>query len=187
LATERRALRVAVFGGADAAPSDPVYEAARGVGAALARAGYEVVTGGYGGVMEAASRGAREGGGVARGVTCEIFGARSPNEHLSHRHGTADLHERTRVLIELSDAFVVLPGKAGTLAELTFLWALDRAGSLGGSPVVLLGAVWAPFLAHLARWEMVERRQLDATFVAASAEDVVSSLEAAFAAARGKE
>jgi uncharacterized protein (TIGR00730 family) len=179
--------RVAVFGGSEALPGEPAYENARALGSALASAGFEVVTGGYGGVMEAASRGAREAGGRAFGVTCEIFSARSPNEYLSASRLTKDLHERTRDLIELSQAFFVLPGKTGTLAELAFLWALDRAGSLRGRPVLLIGDLWEPLLRHLARWEMLDEEQAARSLLVARIEDAVPALVAALEAAREKE
>lgn len=70
---------VAVFGSADPPEGDPLYELARTVGGLLVNAGYGVLTGGYGGVMEGASRGAAEAGGVAIGVTCAVFGDRAPS------------------------------------------------------------------------------------------------------------
>jgi uncharacterized protein (TIGR00730 family) len=176
--------RVAVFGGSEPREGDPVYESAREVGRLLAQSGYEVVTGGYGGVMEGASRGAREGGGRALGVTCDAFGGRSPNVYLTSSRSAPDLHERTRGLVDLADAFVVLPGKSGTLAELTLLWALDRAGSLGGRPVILLGDVWRQLLRHLREAQMIEEAQLAVTRVVDSAEEAVSILSAGLASGR---
>jgi uncharacterized protein (TIGR00730 family) len=169
---------VAVFGSSEALPGEPLYEAARHVGALLARGGSTVVTGGYGGVMEAASRGAREAGGSAVGVVCQGWSerGRSPNAYLSECVGTADLHERTRGLIERADAYLVLPGKSGTLAELTLLWALHRAGTLGDRPIVLLGPAWTPLLRHLVAWNMLEPPQLRATRVADTPEEAVALL-----------
>ena len=141
---------VAVFGSSEAHPGQAIYEEARRLGALLAQRGLTVVSGGYGGVMEAASRGAREAGGQAVGVVCDGWSerGRTPNPYLSERVGTADLHERTRRLVERADGYIVLPGKAGTLAELTLLWALHRAGALGDRPIVLLGKPWPPLLRH---------------------------------------
>ena len=169
---------IAVFGSSEAPPGDPMYEAARSVGALLARAGYDVATGGYGGVMEGANRGAREAGGRSIGVTCSIFAKREPNAFLDDVRDTASLHERQRVLIEIARGFVVLPGKSGTLAELTLVWALHRAGSLPRSPVVLLGAGWVHFLRHLVQAGMIEPEQLAITRAAASPEEAVAELDA---------
>ncbi len=132
---------VAVFGSGEPGPGDPLYERAREIGALLAERGVPVVTGGYGGVMEAASRGAREAGGEAIGVPCAQFRGRAPNRWLTRVLEEPDLLARTRRLVELSRGFVVLAGKAGTLAELAMLWALLRAGLLA-APVVILDETW---------------------------------------------
>ena len=167
---------VAVFGSADPPPGDPLYELARRVGGLLAAAGYGVLTGGYGGVMEGASRGASEAGGVAIGVTSATFSGRTPNRYLSDVREAPDLVTRTGALIESACGYIVLHGKSGTLAELTLVWALHRAGSLGPRPVVLLGAAWRPFLHHLVRGAMIEDEQLAITRVVDGPEEAVHEL-----------
>lgn len=168
---------VAVFGSADPQEGDPLYEPARRVGALLVDAGYGVVTGGYGGVMEGASRGAVEAGGAAVGVTCAVFAGREPNRFLTERRETADLVARTGALVDAACGYIVLHGKSGTLAELAFVWALHRAGSLGVRPVVLLGDAWRPFLHHLVRGAMIEDEQLAITRVADGPEEAVMALD----------
>jgi len=172
--TDERA--VAVFGSSEPRPAEPGYEVARELGALLARSGYTVITGGYGGVMEAASRGAREAGGRAIGVVCTIFDGRRPNDWLSEVIVSSDLHERTRLLIQRACGFVVLPGKAGTLAELAQLWALDRAGCLEARAVVLLGDSWKPVLDLLERDGMLEPSQVKLTRLARSPEEALTLL-----------
>jgi uncharacterized protein (TIGR00730 family) len=169
---------VAVFGSSETGPGEPLYEEARRLGELLASSGCTVVTGGYGGVMEAASRGARESGGLAVGVVCDGWRERGrrPNAYLSEQVGTPDLHARTQALVERADAYVVLPGKSGTLAELTLLWALHRAEALGERPIVLLGAPWPPLLQHLVAWNMLEPAQLRRTRVARTPEEAVALL-----------
>ena len=168
---------VAVFGSSEPPPGDPLYELARRVGALLAGAGYGVLTGGYGGVMEGASRGAAEAGGHVVGVTCSIFSGREPNRFLTERVDTVDLVARMGALVDAARGYIVLHGKSGTLAELTLVWALHRAGSLGPRPVVLLGDAWRPFLHHLLRGAMIESDQLAITRVAEEPEDAVSLLD----------
>jgi uncharacterized protein (TIGR00730 family) len=170
-------LLVAVFGSADPGEGDPLYELARRVGALVATAGYGVLTGGYGGVMEGASRGAAEHGGTAVGITCASFVDRTPNRFLTEIREAQDLVQRTGWLIEAACGYIVLHGKSGTLAELTLVWALHRAGSLGARPVVLLGAAWRPFLHHLVRAGMIESEQLAITRVADEPEEAVAELE----------
>jgi uncharacterized protein (TIGR00730 family) len=168
---------IAVFGSSEPVEGDELYREARELGGLLARAGHTVLTGGYGGVMEAASRGAREAGGRTVGVTCRIFAARQPNPYLDRVVSTADLHERTRELIVRAEGFVVLDGKAGTLAELSFLWALERAGCLDSCPVVVLGVRLRGLIEELKRCEMLETPQIAATRLARSPREAVRLLE----------
>jgi len=171
-------LTIAVFGSSEPRPGEPAYELACRVGSLLASAGFTVITGGYGGVMEAASRGARETGGRTIGVACDIFASRGTNAFLSEVVPSGDLFERSRALIDRAAGFIVLPGKAGTLSELSLLWALDRAGCLGGRPVVLLGACWKGFLQHVISCEMLEPSQLRATATAETPEEAIRLLAA---------
>ena len=94
------------------------------------------------------------------------------------REGT-DLHDRTRQLIDLSDGFVVLEGKAGTLAELAFLWALQRAGCLGSRPVVLLGDSYRDLVPVLERSMILEPEQLERPRLVASPEEVLQAIDRA--------
>jgi len=110
-------------------------------------------------------------------VTCSIFAARKPNAYLRDAHETDDLIGRMAELVRRSDGFVVLHGKSGTLAELTLLWALHRAGSLGPRPVVLLGAAWRPFLHHLVKGNMIEGDELAITRVADEPEEAVGWID----------
>lgn len=170
---------IAVFGSSEPLPGEPAYELARRVGFLIGGAGYTVVTGGYGGVMAAASQGAREAGAKTLGVTCATFADRTPNPYLTEVREGRDLHDRTRKLIDLSGGFVVLEGKAGTLAELAFLWALQRAGCLGPRPVVLLGDSYRDLVPVLERSMILEPEQLDRTRLATSPEEVLQAIDRA--------
>lgn len=175
---------IAVFGSSEPHEGEPPYEDARRVGALLAKAGYRIVTGGYGGVMEAASRGAVESGGTAVGIVSRVFPERAPNRFLTEAVETADLHERTRQLVERADGFVVLPGKSGTLAELFWLFALHRAGCLGLRPVVLVGGAFRPLLRHLAQEGMIEPERFDVARVVDTPEEALEAIESFLAGVR---
>lgn len=176
---------IAVFGSSEPRPGEPAYELAERVGALLGGAGYTVVTGGYGGVMAGASQGATAAGGRTIGVTCSTFASRSPNPYLTEVREGTDLHDRTRQLIDISDGFVVLEGKAGTLAELAFLWALQRAGCLGSRPVVLLGDSYRDLVPVLERSRILEPEQLERTRLATSPEEVLQAIDRATGRAAG--
>lgn len=136
---------ITVFGSSRVEPGSDDYAAARALGDGLAACGFEVVTGGYNGVMEAVSRGAKERGGRVVGVTVDVVAnafERVPNVFLDQEVRTAALLERIDKLIELGSAYVVLPGGAGTLAELGVVWNLAMLGALHGKPLVVVGAGW---------------------------------------------
>ncbi len=142
---------IAVYGSATARPGEPVYALALELGRALARAGADVMTGGYSGVMEACSRGALEAGGHTVGVTVELFEARGPvNAYVRERVHTRDLFERLRTIVTRADGFIVVPGSVGTLAELFLTWNLLAAGARPAVPLVLVGEPWE-------RWLEVQR------------------------------
>ena len=168
---------IAVFGSSEPQPGEPLYEQARELGAQMAQAGLVVVTGGYGGVMEGASRGARENGGPTLGVTCEALSGRTPNRYLDRTLSTPDLFQRQKALVEHSKGYVVLQGRAGTLSELALLWALHRAGCLGRRPVILLGSYWKEFLQILAGNGTLERSQLDLTRLVETPREAVQALQ----------
>lgn len=169
---------IAVFGGSEPVCGSALYEEARRVGDLLARAGFTVITGGYGGVMEAASRGAVEAGGSAFGITARALSPlrSAPNPYLTRHLEEEGLFERTRELIGRSAGYIILRGKAGTLAELTFLWALHRARLLGDRPIVLLGGFWQGFLDKVDSLGLVEGSQLAITHVAGTPEDAVTAI-----------
>jgi uncharacterized protein (TIGR00730 family) len=175
--SERR--KVAVFGSSEPREGDPLYALARELGRRLGDAGFDVVSGGYGGVMEAVSRGAREGGGRTVGVLCSWFDGRERNRFLDDAVDTADLFERTRALIDRADAFVVMDGKAGTLAELTFLWALHRCGRLPDRPVVLLGDAWTVMVDLLSGSGRLDPTQASICVRATTPADAVRALQSA--------
>ena len=174
---------IAVFGSSEPSPAETLYGAAREVGRLLAVAGHRVVTGGYGGVMEGASRGAAEAGGRALGVVCSAFGDRAPNPYLTEVRNTPDLYARTRELVVASDAFVVLSGGSGTLAEVALVWALHRAGSLGRRPMVLLGDPWPRVLRCLEDAGVLAAPERAMTGLAATPTEAVALVTAALARA----
>ncbi len=165
---------VAVYGSSSAAPEDMVYQRAFEVGAELARRGQPVVTGGYGGVMEAASRGAAESGGEVIGVTCTLFRKRSPNPWLTLEIEEADLFRRTERLFLLSKGSIVLGGESGTLTELAFLWAQWRAGVKQG-PVVIWDDTWERIVEFLQRAGRLSGPPREATVIARTALEAVDS------------
>jgi uncharacterized protein (TIGR00730 family) len=137
-------LIVTVFG-AGAAPDSALYAQSRELGRAPAEAGYAVATGGYGGVMEGASRGARESGGHVIGVTCtviESFRGVTANPWVVEEVRFDELRARMYHLIHIGHALVAMPGGVGTLGEIGAAWNGLQTGEVPRKPLVLVGAQW---------------------------------------------
>ena len=132
---------VTVFGSARTPADSPDYAAARLLGSELARAGFTVCNGGYGGTMEATARGAKEAGGTTIGVSFDTVG-REPNPYIDRVVRTGPLSERLLKLVELGDASVVLKGGTGTLLELACVWEFVNKGVVLRKPIVVMGDFW---------------------------------------------
>jgi len=141
---------VTIFGSARFTESHPVYAQARAMGAAVARLGFTVMTGGGPGVMEAANRGAREAGGPSVGCNIELPFEQSQNPYLDRSVTCRYFFVRKVLLFKYSYAFVCMPGGLGTLDELTEALTLIQTGKIHQFPVVLFGtAYWQPFVEML--------------------------------------
>jgi uncharacterized protein (TIGR00730 family) len=133
---------IAVFGSGSAPPDDPVLAQAERLGQLLAESGYTLICGGYGGTMEAASRGAREAGGKVVGVTMDLFAPRlEPNAYLTKEQRVKDFFPRLKRLTR-ADGFVLLRGGIGTLTEATLVWTLLQTGQITPRPFVFVGEGW---------------------------------------------
>ena len=146
-------IKIAVFGSSRPKPGTGPYEEARSLGRSLAGAGWTVVTGGYRGVMEAASRGAKEAGGKTIGVTTAFFNGKNlkPNDYVDTEIKTPTYAERLLKLTEISDGYVILRGGSGTLTELFFSWELEKNKSIPPRPIVLFGEHWKRIIDFLAQ------------------------------------
>ena len=133
---------IVVFGSSGPVAGSGGYELAHELGEAIAGAGYDLVNGGYGGTMAGAAEGARKGGGKTTGVTCDAFRRSEPNSFIDNEIRTRDLYERLRRLVELGDAYVVLPGGTGTLVELALVWELANKRFLTNRPIICLADYW---------------------------------------------
>ncbi len=141
---------VTVFGSARFQPGQPYYELARHTGAALARAGFTVITGGGPGIMEAANRGAREEGGLSVGVNIALPHEQAPNPYLDVFVEFDHFFVRKVMLVKYSYAFIALPGGFGTMDEVFETATLIQTGKIQRFPVVLMGTdYWRPLLAYM--------------------------------------
>jgi uncharacterized protein (TIGR00730 family) len=132
---------VTIFGGSRCNENSPEYAEAKEVGGRLADAGFTICTGGYLGVMEAASRGARERGGRVLGIVMNQFKS-EPNRFLTDKVATNHFYDRLQNLIVRSVGFVALRGGMGTVTEISLVWNKLQTGVIERRPLVLLGDGW---------------------------------------------
>ncbi|MEP6599342.1 MAG: TIGR00730 family Rossman fold protein [Actinomycetota bacterium] len=138
---------VSVFGSARTPTDDPEYVAGHALGAALARAGFAVITGGGPGTMEAVNRGACEAGGVSVGLGIELPFEQTLNEWVDIGINFRYFFARKTMFIKYAQAFVILPGGFGTLDELFEALTLVQTHKVTRFPVVLFGsAYWSGLL-----------------------------------------
>ncbi|HEV8591824.1 MAG TPA: LOG family protein [Pyrinomonadaceae bacterium] len=132
---------VTIFGGSKCGPDTDEYREARDLGGKLAEAGFTICTGGYLGVMEAASRGAREKGGRVFGIVMNQFKA-EPNRYLTDKVATDHFYDRLQNLITRSVGFVAFRGGMGTVTEISLVWNKLTTKVLEKRPIVLVGECW---------------------------------------------
>jgi uncharacterized protein (TIGR00730 family) len=138
---------ISVFGSARTPREAPEYDMGRRLGAALAEAGWAVITGGGPGAMEAANRGASEAGGLSVGLGIELPFEQSLNEWVDLGIEFRYFFARKTMFVKYSQGFVILPGGFGTLDELFEALTLVQTRKVNQFPVVLMGtAFWAPLL-----------------------------------------
>jgi uncharacterized protein (TIGR00730 family) len=175
---------VTVFGSARTLPDCPYYELIREIAAALGRAGYAIITGGGGGLMEAANRGARDAGATSIGCNIELPHEQRPNDyldiHLRFRHFFA----RKVMFVRYACAFVIGPGGFGTLDELFEALTLIQTTTIWHFPVILAGEdEWGGLVSWL-EWRAltdhrIDRRDLDSIQMISDPEAVVQAVRSA--------
>lgn len=166
--TTKKIKRVAIFGGSDLLPSDSAYLNAQATAKLLAQSGYIIINGGGTGIMEAATLGAKEAGGIVEIVVI------NPSDQPGNYEGidknnlsladeiivTHDYQERMNKLMEIADAFIIFKGGTGTLSEVGLTWEMAKFDYGYHEPLIFVGPEWREIVATLEKsmnYENIEK------------------------------
>ena len=133
---------VSIFGSARVPEDSEPYRQARATAKLFAEAGFAVVTGGGPGVMEAANRGCKEGGGLSVGFNIELPHEQHANPYLDVAMTFRHFYARKTMFVKAAEGFVIFPGGFGTLDELFEALVLIQTHKIRSFPVVLVGSEW---------------------------------------------
>jgi len=153
---------ITIFGSARTTKDEWAYKTALKVATLLARQGFAVISGGGGGIMEAANRGAQRGRGVSVGLNIQLPEEQKPNRYQNKSLHFRHFFARKVMFVKLSCAFVMMPGGFGTLDELMEVLTLVQTGKIRRFPVVLMGRKYWEGLIRWMEQTLVEERTIAA-------------------------
>jgi uncharacterized protein (TIGR00730 family) len=163
---------VTMFGSARIKPDDPVYLKAERLAELFVKAGFAVITGGGGGVMEAANKGAAKAGGPSVGLNIKLPFEQMPNPYANLKLEFKYFFVRKVMFIKYAAAYIALPGGFGTLDEVFEVMTLIQTRRVKPFPIILVGSdYWSGLLA----W--VQARLKDAGLISPGDMDIVQVLD----------
>lgn len=172
---------VTVFGSARILPGSLQYQNAEKIGAALAKLGFTVMTGGGPGIMEAANKGAYEAGGYSVGCNIILPVEQKPNAYLHNWIDIPYFFVRKVMLLKYSYAFIVMPGGFGTLDELFESLTLIQTQKIKEFTVILFGREFhkelLEHLEHMRQLQTISETDYDLIFVTDSVEEIIEKLQ----------
>ncbi len=150
---------VSIFGSARVKPDDPIYKKTEAIAALFAKNNFAVITGGGGGVMEAANKGAAEAGGVSIGMNIVLPFEQKPNRFSNVKLEFKYFFIRKVMFIKYASAYVILPGGFGTMDELFEAVTLIQTHRIKPLPVVMVGSdFWSGLLEWIKSRLLAEER-----------------------------
>ncbi len=148
---------VSIFGSARVGPGDPTYELTVEIAKKLAQNGFNIITGGGPGVMEAGNKGAKEGGARSVGLNIELPMEQQPNPYADVRINFKYFFVRKVMFVKYAQAYVAMPGGYGTLDEVFEALTLIQTRRIKPFPIILVGSdYWGPML-HWMRHTLLPR------------------------------
>jgi uncharacterized protein (TIGR00730 family) len=182
---------VAFFGSARTGPDDPMYQAAQETARLLAVAGYDIITGAGPGVMEAANKGAKLGGGRSIGCNIELPFEQGTNPYVDTAVNFRYFFVRKTMFVKYSNAYIIFPGGFGTLDELFEALTLIQTGKINQFPLILFGRhYWAGLVRWLSARALGERKispgDMDLVLLTDDPQEAADAVIAAFESHRGR-
>jgi len=190
--TNRKNFTVAIFGSARIKKNDPSYRRVYRLGRWIGSRGFDVVTGGGPGIMDAANKGHQDGrkGLSAQSVGLNIILPREqePNKHLDIKTEFHRFSKRLDTFMLMANAVVVAPGGIGTLLELFYAWQLMQVRDVDGRPIILMGNMWPELVDWVRHWPLRRRLlspiDLDDLFLVRNNSETMRIIEVAYEAYR---
>ncbi|MFZ2276710.1 MAG: TIGR00730 family Rossman fold protein [Prosthecobacter sp.] len=172
---------ITVFGSARFPEDHPYYKLARDMGAAIAKMGFTVLTGGGPGIMEAANRGAKDAGGRSVGCNIRLPFEQSHNPYLDRWVTMEHFFVRKTLLIKYSYGFIIMPGGFGTMDEMFEALTLIQTRKLKSFPIVIMGSDFWPemrqFMDHMLKGATISAEDLDLIKWTDSVDEAVAHLQ----------
>lgn len=170
---------ITIFGSAIPLVDDAQYKFAYELGSALAKEGFNICTGGYSGIMDAASKGAYDNAGFVYGVTINLWD-KEPNPYITVEVREQKLFERITKLIELGDAYVILQGGTGTLLEFAAIWEYANKNLQPEKPIICHSQMWKQIVGVMNKQMQLENRRTDLVKCVNSVDEIVDILKKGF-------
>ncbi len=182
----RKAFTVAIFGSARIRQNDRAYRQVYRLGRWIGSKGFDVVTGGGPGIMDAANKGHRDGRKNRRtysvGLNIILPVEEKPNRHLDIKREFHRFSSRLDTFMLLAKVVVVAPGGVGTLLELAYAWQLIQVRDISELPIILVGDMWKELVDWVTRWplrrKLLSRSDLDSLFLVKNNSEAMRIIEA---------
>ena len=172
---------VSIFGSARILPDNPQYQKAEAIAALFVKNGFGVITGGGGGIMEAANKGAAEAGGTSVGLNIRLPFEQKPNAYATLQMEFKYFFIRKVMFIKYAAAYVVMPGGFGTLDELFEVMTLVQTRRIRPFPIIMVGAdYWGGLIAwirqQLLAQSLIAPKDMNIIQVLDDPEEIVSTV-----------
>jgi hypothetical protein len=173
---------IAFFGDANISEADEAYVEAFDVAEALAKKGYVVIDGGGPGVMEAATSGAKKGGGKTVSITFDPVGAvgyegRYIKNITDTEVVTTNYIERMFKLLEYGDVFIIFKGGSGTVSEFGTAWVLAKLYFGHHKPIILYGSFWAEILDVFRKNMNIDSTEMSIFEICSTRDEVLNAID----------